>query len=235
MINSIKILDEKYQKRLGGKTEFTFKPGVNVISGANGSGKSTLLCLLSGNTVKWKLEYKDCMVINQTEGTKIFLFTSETDAQKPRVAFDDNIPMELQVQTMFTSRGQTHSMLLANFIRNIKPKIDENSTVLLDEPEVSFDNKGVSTLIWLVTKFNCQVILTAHHPFFLLSQQFNHIELTENYRATCFAETLLLLNRVDSSSESHLIKEEKCQNTVEQQEEKPSPKKRKTSGKQKAV
>jgi predicted ATPase len=154
MIRSIELCFT-HARRLGGKREFRFEPGVNVVIGPNGSGKSALLRALH--------ECDECRK-EHDDGAGIQYFNSES--MNPHSRNDpDRSPLGMLLQTrgMFSSHGEIMKAAMVSL------PVRQGGVLLIDEPEAGQDLASVERLAKGFRKLanhNVQVILATHHPLF---------------------------------------------------------------------
>jgi predicted ATPase len=163
--------------------EFQFKPGVNVLVGDQGAGKSTMIELLRS-----KLEPKTFGESDSSYRAKSIeahdkiddLVEVTTDKKKKVVAFDFEREsardmsqllhdmLDVQLFAMKASHGQGNLASLNSLIEKIAKDRDAVDVILLDEPDSALSPRNcyglVGILHGLASKWNKQVIVSAHNP-----------------------------------------------------------------------
>lgn len=154
MIRSIELCFT-HRCRLGGKNEFRFDPGINVLVGPNGSGKSTLLRAL--HECDGCSKDQDCV-----DG--IQYFNSESMNPHSRNNPDRSpLGMLLQTRGMFSSHGEIMKAAMVSL------PVRQGGVLLIDEPEAGQDLASVERLAKGFRKLadhHVQVIIATHHPLF---------------------------------------------------------------------
>lgn len=155
MLKSIKFKTDYRCFKEG--TEFTFNSGLNLIVGDNGCGKSTLLELLINRQFEKREEVLDYELDKKG---KIYLLDFEH--QNPRKA--GRIEHAWQAAMIFRSHGESNNFLISSM-----DKIEEESIILLDEPDMSLSIRSISNL-YKILKKNAktkQIICSVHNPLLI--------------------------------------------------------------------
>lgn len=174
--------------------KFSFKKGLNIITGDNGSGKTSLFNMLKYkpfveawfsdepveeqerkhianyfNNGLRKIQYvaqPENIVIGFDINKTAFLKDFEKDNLNQSTMSAENAAMFLDMVNF--SNGEN----ILIFLDSIKDL--ENSLIILDEPETSLSLKSIKKLISLLKKLekqNNQVVVITHHPYLLLMKR----------------------------------------------------------------
>jgi ABC-type cobalamin/Fe3+-siderophores transport system ATPase subunit len=155
MLNSIRFkIDYRCFKE---GTEFTLKDGLNLIVGDNGCGKSTLLELLINQQFEKRKEVLDYEL---DKPSKIYLLDFER--QNPRKS--SRIEHAYEAAMLFISHGESNNHLISTI-----NKIEKDSIVLLDEPDMSLSIKSISKLYKTLKKNSKtkQILCSVHNPLLI--------------------------------------------------------------------
>ena len=138
---------------------FTLKKGLNLLVGDNGSGKSSLLEVIFGKKIAGKKidvtvktdEYNDCYYLDLEHGN-------------PRTK--GRIETLSQIASIFHSHGESNNSIL----RTIS-KLEDNVTVLVDEPDLALSIKSIKKLSKFLRNESTtkQIICAVHNPLLISS------------------------------------------------------------------
>ncbi len=190
-LKKVEVISDIYPLKVGVKIEFEKK--LCFIVGDNGVGKSTLLeCIADyfgykDETYLKRQNMKKNIIVERDSNSFAFHYIDfHGDDKKFSGSFGSNIG--LQMNQMKASSGQVTISLLNNTLKDIE-KV-RNSLVIFDEPcrGQSIKNKLrlVSLIHGLITKLNCQVILTTHSDWLLKSfkEEAQYYDISTNSNTT---------------------------------------------------
>lgn len=152
-LRSIKF---KAEHRCFGKGDsFTFRPGLNLLTGDQGCGKSTLLnCLMNDNDSAFEID---------VDPAEFIFFDSEkhNPRVKTSIEFDDDV--EGTLNSFFVSHGETLLPRMEGII-NFKNRI-----IFLDEPESALSIRSQIKVAKALSKtaLKNQIFVCTHSPYII--------------------------------------------------------------------
>ena len=189
MIKLLKIettnpLHERLKFANGKNSLLTFQKGVNIISGLNGVGKTTLLNIIYSALFEEKSEG---VSIKTKQIPHYFFKLKELDPRKmlDEASYNHKCGIDY-VSTWLDRSGKSHGESTQCVLEDIEECISskEPMVIIIDEPELALDARNmVSFMKLLLTAHeDIQFVVSTHHPFLLLNESFNHIELSDGLR-----------------------------------------------------
>ena len=182
MIKSIQFKKDFRSFKKGDK--FEFKPGVNLLVGDQGAGKSTLIELMRSHLEPkkdfresdstWRAKsimahekIEDLVSIETQKGKKVFAFDFERESARDMSGLHYDM-IEVQLVAMKSSHGQGNLASLGSMLEKMSKDKDAVDIILLDEPDAALSPRNcygmVGILHSMATKWNKQVIVSAHNP-----------------------------------------------------------------------
>lgn len=204
MLRTLKITDSHalYKRlRFAAEKEVTlsFSPGVNIISGVNGAGKSTLFAILH-----------EALFIQEQPGVSVesasvphyFFSMKDLDAKTMMREAPDHQRYDPRFISTWMERGaQSHGQMNFSTLEDVIYLLeqDEPVVIFIDEPELALDAKNLVKLAKVLKRVTkaaapkVQCVINSHHPFLLLDDTFNHIELDHHCRQEAFKYLVRLI------------------------------------------
>jgi len=165
--------------------DFEKKPVITLV-GKNGSGKSTIVNSIRLFKCDNKKKGSESLSKHDNQMSLGGAFDIETDFKKIFVVsseYDDPLSMNNSYDacmfvdfggfyTSHISKGQRFQFVFANFVKENNSQFDENTLVILDEPDNGFDlynqkkTGNLPFLMWL--KHDCNVLFITHSAVSIL-------------------------------------------------------------------
>lgn len=163
--------------------EYTFSSNVTIISGKNGAGKSTLMEIVRRAAFGENSEGLEV----QSTSVPHYFFSIKDMAAKNMIR-DADAEMAYDPQFLATwmdrqrmSHGQMNHDTLSDV--GIMAKSGDPVVFFIDEPELGLDAINLIALVDMMKSTpTAQFVVITHHPFILLDDSFDHIEMSPGYR-----------------------------------------------------